>query len=62
MQKRKTEFNVFFSVFSVTFTCQVSIVQLPYPGIPELRECVYNDTEHNIEPDCGDNDEEWKIK
>ena len=33
-----------------------------YPFIPEFREGVHNDTEHDVQTNCGHNDEEGQVK
>jgi len=33
----------------------------PYPLIPELRECVHSDTEHNVQSNGGHNNEEGDV-
>ena len=33
----------------------------PHPLIPELGECVHNDTEHDVQSNGGHNDEERDV-
>ena len=38
-----------------------TVCTVPYPLIPELRECVHNDTEHNVQSNGGHNNEEGDV-